>query len=175
VATAAGAPNPTNRVARVFGLSGEGWMRHANPVSVWTRFSVLPLLMLSIWSRDWIGLWCLIPVALSLVWLFVNPLFFSPPASTRNWASEGVLGERIWSERKRSELPAQFDSPVPAVAQLVQVVGLVPLVYGLIALDPIAALTGMVIVQAAKLWYIDRMVLLFDELKSDPRYAGWDF
>ena len=33
----------------------------------------------------------------------------------------------------------------------------------------------MVIVQAAKLWYIDRMVLLFDELKSDPRYAGWDY
>ena len=175
MATEAEAPSKTNQVARLFGLSGESWMRHANPVSVWTRFSVLPLLVLAVWSRDWIGLWFLIPLALSLVWLFVNPLLFSPPASTRNWASKGVLGERIWSERERSELPEQFDSPVPAVAQLVQVVGLVPLAYGLIDLDAIAALTGMVIVQAAKLWYIDRMVLLFDELKSDPRYAAWDY
>jgi hypothetical protein len=175
VATEAHAPSKTNRVARLFGLSGESWMRHANPVSVWTRFTVLPLLVLAVWSRDWIGLWFLIPLALSVVWLFVNPMLFSPPASTRNWASEGVLGERIWSERERSELPEQFDSPVPAVAQLVQVVGLVPLVYGLIELDAIAALTGVVIVQAAKLWYIDRMVLLFDELKGDPRYAAWDY
>ena len=51
----ADAASSTNRVARVFGLSGQSWMRHANPASVWTRFAVLPLLMLSVWSRDWIG------------------------------------------------------------------------------------------------------------------------
>jgi hypothetical protein len=28
-------------------------MRHANPVSVWTRFAVLPLLALAVWSREW--------------------------------------------------------------------------------------------------------------------------
>jgi len=150
-------------------------MRHANPVSVWTRFAVLPMLVLSIWSRDWVGLLCLIPLALSIVWLFVNPLFFAPPSSTRNWASKGVLGERIWSERKRSELPPQFDSRAPAVAQLCQVVGFAPLVYGLIELDAIATVTGVLILQIAKLWYIDRMVLLFDELKQEPQYARWDF
>ena len=150
-------------------------MRHANPASVWTRFAVLPMLVLSIWSRDWIGILWLIPLALSIVWLFVNPLFFAPPRSTRNWASKGVLGERIWSERKHSELPPQFDSKVPAIAQLLQVVGLVPLVYGLIELDVIATVLGTLIVQCNKLWYIDRMVLLFDELKQDPQYARWDF
>jgi Family of unknown function (DUF6653) len=171
----ADAASSTNRVARVFGLSGESWLRHSNPWSVWTRFAVLPMLALSIWSRDWIGLLCLIPLALSLVWLFVNPLFFAPPRSTRNWASKGVLGERIWSERKRAELPPQFDSRAPAIAQLIQVVGLVPMSYGLIDLDAIATVTGVIIVQVSKLWYIDRMVLLFDELKADPRYAAWDF
>jgi hypothetical protein len=30
------------RLARLFGLQGESWLRHANPVSVWTRFAVLP-------------------------------------------------------------------------------------------------------------------------------------
>jgi hypothetical protein len=39
-------------VARLFGLKGEDWQRHANPVSVWTRFAVLPLLALAVWSRD---------------------------------------------------------------------------------------------------------------------------
>jgi len=175
VSTAADAATTPSRVARVFGLSGESWMRHANPASVWTRFAVLPMLVLSIWSRDWIGLLFLVPLALSLVWLFVNPLFFAPPSSTRNWASKGVLGERIWSERKRSELPPQFDSRAPGVAQIVQLIGIVPLVYGLIDLDAVAAATGVLIVQAGKLWYIDRMGLLFDELKAEPPYVRWDY
>lgn len=28
-----------SKMARVFGLEGEQWMRHANPFSVWSRFS----------------------------------------------------------------------------------------------------------------------------------------
>jgi hypothetical protein len=77
------------KLARLFGLQGESWLRHANPVSVWTRFAVLPLLALSIWSRDWIGWWSLVPIALSLVFMVVNPLLFPKPASTRNWAPGG--------------------------------------------------------------------------------------
>jgi hypothetical protein len=44
-------------VNKLFGLEGDKWMRHANPVSVWTRFAVLPLMALAVWSREWIG-WC---------------------------------------------------------------------------------------------------------------------
>ena len=96
------------RVAKMFGLEGEKWTRHANPVSVWTRFAVLPLLALSIWSRDWIGWWCLVPIVLSLVFMMINPLLFPKPRSTRNWASKGVFGERVWSERTTVAPPAQF-------------------------------------------------------------------
>jgi hypothetical protein len=106
------------RVARLFGLQGETWMRHANPLSVWTRFAVLPLLAASIWSRDWIGWWSLVPLVLSLVFMVVNPLLFPTPRSTRNWASKAVFGERIWADRNTVELPEQFrTSRVPAVAQ----------------------------------------------------------
>jgi hypothetical protein len=151
-------------------------MRHANPVSVWTRFAVLPLLVLSIWSRDWTGWWSLVPIALSLVWLAVNPLFFSEPRSTKHWASKSVFGERIWTEGDRSAFPTEFRSRVPAVTTVVQVAGLVVLVYGLVVLDPLAAVTGIVISQLAKLWYLDRMVLLFDAMKStNAEYAGWDY
>jgi hypothetical protein len=164
------------KIARAFGLKDESWMRHANPVSVWTRFAVLPMLVGSIWSRKWIGRRCVIPTALSSVWLFVNPLFFRPPRSTRNWASKGVFGERIWVERDSSELPDQFRSVVPTAASAYQAIGLAPLAYGLVALKIAPTLAGVLIVQGGKLWYIDRMVLLFEEMKTrDPEYAGWEY
>jgi hypothetical protein len=166
-----------HRVAKLFGLEGEKWMRHSNPISVWTRFAVLPLLVVSVWSRDWIGWWCLVPVALSLIFMVVNPLLFPVPRSTRNWASKGVLGERIWAERNRVTLPEQFaSSRVPTVAPACQLVGLVVLVWGLVELDPLVTVAGMLVVQVAKLWYIDRMVLLFDDMKTRrPEYAAWEY
>jgi hypothetical protein len=164
------------RIAGAFGLKGENWMRHANPASVWTRFTVIPLLAGSIWSRKWIGRRSAIPIALSSVWLVVNPLFFKPPGSTRNWASRGVFGERVWVERDRSELPEQFQSAIPTAASVYQAVGMVPLVYGLGALKVISTVTGILIVQGGKLWYIDRMVLLFEDMKArNPEYAGWEY
>lgn len=163
-------------VARLFGLTGDAWMRHANPASVWTRFAVLPLLALAIWSRDWIAWWCVVPIAALLVWLVVNPLFFAPPASTRHWASRAVFGERLWTERERSTLPVSFRSPVPNVAQVFQVVGLVPLVAGLVTLEVTAVVLGTLIVQIAKAWFLDRMVLLFDAVKAtDPDVAAWEY
>jgi hypothetical protein len=47
--------NKESKIVKAFGLGGEKWMRHANPISVWTRFAVLPMLAASVWSRDWIG------------------------------------------------------------------------------------------------------------------------
>ena len=50
------------------------------------------------------------------------------------------------------------------------------LVYGLIRLDVMAPVTGVVILQGGKLWYLDRMVLLFEALKSqNPEYAAWEY
>jgi hypothetical protein len=168
--------NLGNTISSAFGLKGDNWMRHSNPASVWTRFGVLPMFAGSIWSRKWIGRRSLIPLAVSSAWLFVNPLFFSPPRSTKNWASKGVLGERIWTERDRSELPDQFRSVVPTVAASYQVIGLAPLAYGLAALKATPTVLGLLIVQGGKLWYIDRMVLLFEEMKTrDPEYAPWEY
>ena len=165
------------KLARLFGLQGEAWMRHANPVSVWTRFAVLPLLAAAVWSRDWIGWWSLVPIALSLVFMMVNPLLFPPPRSTRNWASKGVFGERIWADRNKVALPDQFrSSPVAKVTYLFQVVGMAVLAYGLVELDLLAVASGVVIVQCAKAWFIDRMVLLFEDMKTrNPEYARWEY
>lgn len=173
----AGKITTDTKLARLFGLQGEAWMRHANPVSVWTRFAVLPLLAVSIWSRDWIGWWSLIPIALSLVFMVVNPLLFPKPASTRNWASKCVFGERIWADRTTVELPARFrSSRVANVTYVFQLVGMVVLGWGLVQLDPLTVVAGLVIVQCAKAWFLDRMVLLFEDMKTrNPEYAAWEY
>jgi uncharacterized protein DUF6653 len=165
-----------SRIAGAFGLRGESWMRHANPLSVWTRFAVLPLLAISIWSRDWIGWWSLIPILLSLVFMVVNPLLFPRPRSTKSWGSKGVLGERIWAERNTVEIPHQFTPAVPIVTYAFQTVGMALLGYGLIVLDTRDVIAGIVLVQCAKAWFIDRMVLLFEDMKARrPDFAEWEY
>uniref|UniRef100_A0A832H3E3 Uncharacterized protein n=1 Tax=Oscillatoriales cyanobacterium SpSt-402 TaxID=2282168 RepID=A0A832H3E3_9CYAN len=53
------------KIATAFHMSEETWARHANPRSVWTRFTVLPMLILAIWSRIWLGWWSLAPIAIA--------------------------------------------------------------------------------------------------------------
>jgi hypothetical protein len=175
-------PSPTTkvtseqRVAKMFGLEGENWARHANPVSVWTRFAVLPLLAVSVWSREWIGWWSLVPIVLSLVFMVVNPLLFGKPRSSRNWASKGVFGERVWAERNSVPVPAQFTAAALAPTYAIQLLGAALLTYGLVRLDPVDTVAGLVILQTAKAWYIDRQVLLFEDMKHrHPEYARWEY
>jgi len=171
-----GASTSEARVAKLFGLRGDRWIRHANPLSVWTRFSVLSLLALAVWSRVWIGWYSLIAVAIAFAWMMLNPLLFAKPRSTKNWATKGVFGERIWSERKNLTIPEQFKSPVPNVANAYAVLEMALLIYDLIALQVIPVLAGIVIAHGGKLWYLDCMVLLFEDMKTrNSDIAGWEY
>lgn len=178
MSTQASTTSTTDRkVAKAFGLEGESWMKHANPASVWTRFSVVSLIALAVWSREWIGVWCLVPIALSIVWMFVNPLLFDAPASTRNWTSRAVLGERIWVDRDKVELPEQFRARTASlIANAYSGIGMAILAYGLVDLNALAAVAGILITHGGKAWYLDRMQLLFVEMKGHNReYASWDY
>ena len=42
-------------------------------------------------------------------------------------------------------------------------------------LDLTTTVLGLLIVQGAKFWYLDRMVLLFDDVKDRAEYAAWDY
>jgi uncharacterized membrane protein len=56
------------------------------------------------------------------------------------------------------------------------VVGMAVLAWGLVELDLLAVVSGLVIVQCAKAWFIDRMVLLFEDMKTrNPEYASWEY
>ncbi|WP_375688975.1 DUF6653 family protein [Pseudooceanicola sp. LIPI14-2-Ac024] len=157
---------------RSMGLDQAGWDRHANPLSVWTRYTVLPLFVLAVWSRVWLGWWCLLPLALVAVWARVNPHLFAPPATTRSWASRAVMGERVWLNR--DTVPILADHAAWAVRlSVLNGCGLVPLAWGLWALDPGWTACGVAVIMIGKSWFLDRMVRLFDDMADHPAYAGW--
>ena len=90
----------TRLAERLMIMDEESWKRHSNPWSVYTRFSILPLMSLAFWSREWIGYYSLILIIISFVWIWLNPRLFKAPTQTNNWASMGTFGERIYLDRK---------------------------------------------------------------------------
>jgi len=158
------------RVARAFRLDDAGWARHANPRSGWTRVATaLPLLVVAVWSREWWGPWSLIPVAGALVWVWLNPRAFGPAADDSAWITKGVLGERLWSNRDREPVPERHRF-VPHVLNLAQLIGVPFLVWGLVGLQVWPTVVGLLLITGIKLWYIDRMAILYgDMVTATPR------
>jgi hypothetical protein len=164
--------NYGQRIARLFALDERVWERHANPWSVRSRVAAFPLLVLAIWSRAWLGWRALAPVAAMIVFLWLNPRLFPPPKSTRSWASRAVLGERVWLNRAHVPIP-DHHRRMAAVLAIVPLAGLAPLIWGVAVYDPASTLLGLAVAMLGKLWFVDRMVWLFDDMKDRPEYGGW--
>ena len=157
------------KISKLFRLDDKAWMRHANPWSVWSRNTVLPLLIAAFWSRVWLGYWAAIPVALAVLWAFVNPHLFSRPAKTDNWASKCVFGERVWMQRDRIPVPAHH-ALAPNILSGVAAVGALLVIAGVILLHPWLTALGTAFVYGGKLWFLDRMVWLYEDMKDHPAY-----
>jgi Family of unknown function (DUF6653) len=147
--------------------------RHSNPWSVYSRFTMVPLLALAFWSRVWLGWWSLILIAAVLLWLWMNPRIFPPPKSTNNWASKVVLGEWVWMNRKAVPVPRHHRRP-PNILSIVGAIGAVIFVWGLFQLRPWLTAEGGTLMIVSKLWFADRMVWLYEEMKdATPEYRSW--
>jgi hypothetical protein len=157
---------------RLMGLNDERWLRHANPVSVYSRYTVLPSIIVAIWSRIWLGPYALVLVALAIAWTFLNPRLFTKPSSMDNWASKAVLGERIWKERASYDVPRNWIVQT-RILNLVQVLGIPPLAWGLYTYDIWMTITGFVLMNLGKSWFLDRMVWLFEDHRDDERVRAW--
>lgn len=160
-------------IAKAFSMDEATWQRHANPWSVWTRFTTLPLLILAVWSRVWLRWWSLVPVAASVLWTWLNPRIFSKPRSTNNWASKAVLGERVWLNRDRIPVPPHHRL-LPGILNVVSGLGVPFVIWGLAALKVWPTLFGTALVFLGKLWFADRMVWLYEDMKDvNPEYRNW--
>ncbi len=153
-------------------MDDAAWARHASPWSVWSRFSVLPLFVIAVWSRVWIGWWAVILVALVLLWTWVNPRLFSAPSHTDTWAARGTFGERVWLNRKTVPVPAHHVPWAYGLSALAGL-GLLPMAWGLWQLDPGWTFGGLVLTVVAKTWFVDRMVWLYEDMAdADPAYKS---
>lgn len=153
--------------AKMMSMDEKTWLRHANPYSVWTRIiTVLPLILFSIWLIKPMGtysLFFIVPVAL---WTWLNPRMFKKPSRTNNWASKVTFGERIWLNRGENPIPnhhanwAIFLSSIAGVGFVIALIGTYQHLY-------LPAITGAVISWLGKMWFCDRMVWLFEDMRRE--------
>ncbi len=161
------------KIETIFRMSDDVWIRHANPWSVWTRWAALPILLFSIWSRVWIGWWSVIPISLSVIWIWINPRVFKKARSTKSWSSRAVLGERVWLNRKAVAVPRHFE-PVIKILNAISGIGTLMCIWGLIRLSLWMTIFGMTVLVLSKSWFLDRMVWLYGEMKdADSEYGKW--
>ena len=149
---------------RMMDMDERTWLRHANPWSVWSRFlTCVPLISLAVWSRVWLGWYALVPVALSLAWTWWNPRAFQSTDSTDNWMSKGVFGEQIWIAKRAERHSSDSKLNLPNLLVFFCALGLVPFAWGLFSYDIWATVTGLTLIVGGKLWFLDRMVRLYEQ------------
>ncbi len=163
------------RVAGIFNLKGDNWLRHANPWSVWTRFVTLPFLILAVWSRVRIGWYSVIPSGILVIWLVINPTLFKKTESINSWSSKAVIGEKYWSERNNYPVPEYHAIPV-RILTVIQAAGGIILITGVWLLDVRLTAAGTITVYLSKMWFLCRMVRIYEEVTeldemrdSDPQ------
>lgn len=160
----------TETIAKTFGLNDVTWRRHANPWSVWTRMAAFPLLVLAVWSRDWIGWWSLVPLAVLIAWMWVNPRAFPPIDEPRSWASKGIYGEKMWAVDKPPEAAGHRVAMRLLIALAAVGAGL--LVWGLVVLDVWPTVFGVTLIFLSQLWQIDRFVQIYSEREGSWTAKG---
>jgi len=149
----------------VMSMDEATWARHANPWSVYSRFTALPLIALSVWSRWWLGWDALYPLGFTIFWIWLNPRLFPAPKSTDNWASKGVMGEQLFLRRRKLLLP------IPRVKYahlytLVSIVGVGVMMYGLWKFDIYATVIGMLVAMISKTLFLHQMVKLYETVQE---------
>ncbi|WP_209007204.1 DUF6653 family protein [Roseibium litorale] len=155
-------------------MTAKVWRRHVSPWSVHTRMATLPFLLASLASHAWIGT----PAAAGLTlivftWLLVSPRLFPAPTRFDTWIARSAFGERIWINRMAVPIP-QDEARAAMRLSLVTGLGFATAVYGAITINPLLAVTGMIVTYAGKLVFLNRMALLYDRMRdAHPLYRFW--
>ena len=159
---------------RLMSMDDATWARHANPLSAWTRFAATPLIFLAMWSPFEIGWWGVLLIGLAGLWTWINPRLFGPPRSTRNWASQVVLGERAFQARRTVPIP-DHHRRLAGLTTALSAGFLAMAVAGFLRADFWLAFTAWHAAILAKLWFCDRMVWLWSDMRAaTPTYRAWD-
>lgn len=134
------------------------WKRHSNPWSVWTRILTYPLVYLPFWNRSWKQ------GALVAAWLAANPVIFSSPEDDSSWATRSVLGEQLWTAKRRRDFPMALNA-----ASAVFFAGALVTAYRR-RLWPMMFYAGSS--NLLKLWFLDRMTFYYEEHREREEPPG---
>lgn len=151
------------KITSILRLDDEVWKRHANPLSVISRNTVLPFLIIAFWSRVWLGWWALIPVFLAMAWTWLNPRLFSAPDSFDHWTSKAVMGERLWLNRDQVPVPIRHQR-APNILSAVSGIGMLLVIWGVLFYEIWPTILGAATIYMSKLWFLDRMVWLWEDI-----------
>jgi hypothetical protein len=161
------------KIARAFAMDGATWMRHANPWSGVLRLTALPAFIIAFWSRLWVGWWAVIPVALVILWTWYNPRIFAAPQSLDHGMSKGAMGERVWLNRDVVPVPV-YHRTVPNILSAVAAISVPFIFWGVFVFDLWPTLFGTMLAYMSKLWFVDRMCWLWQDMKDATReYRSW--
>ena len=157
---------------RLMSMDDRVWLRHANPWSVWTRIATAPFLFLAAWSHVWIGWYALVPLVLVAVWTWLNPRLFAVPADRTTWSARGVFGERVFLNRRAVPIPTSHLFMGHLLTTL-SAVSLLGFLIGLYVQDLWLALGAFTLAFVFKMWFVDRMAWLFDQMHdTHPDYRA---
>lgn len=147
------------------GMDDDKWRHHANPWSVWTRLATVPAFAVAIYSRVWLGWWCLLPVALIMIFLWLNTRIFAPAQTDERWETQAILGERLWLNRRSVPIPQHHRRATRWIVAGSSL-SAIPMLIGLFQLDPWATAFGVAGVFFGQIWFLDRLAWLHAEARS---------
>lgn len=149
------------------------WQRHAHPIGNWSGILIVPFLALAVWGRIWFGCWALIPLILTLIWIWLNVRIFLVPKRKNNWMSKGMMGEHVWDARKTIPIPPQHAKMVALLNSFLGI-GFIPFAMGFYQLDVWMVITSTATTATVKLWFLDRLAWLFDDMnETHITYGKW--
>ena len=134
--------------------SESAWKRHSNPWSVWTRILSYPLVYVPIWNRSWKQ------GAAVAAWFAANPVIFPAPEDDSSWATRSVLGEQLWTARRRRDFPMALNT-----ASATFFAGATLMAYRR-RFSPMMFFAGTS--DLLKLWFLDRMTLYYEQHREEP-------
>jgi len=88
--------------------------------------------------------------------------------------SRGVFGERVWLNRDKIPVP-EHHRTAPNILSAIGALGLPLVAWGTYKFEIWPVLMGIILVYLGKLWFMDRMVWIYEEMKHLPEYGKFEY
>ena len=98
------------------------------------------------------------------------------PRRDNNWASKAVLGERVYLNRDKVEIPDHHNVPLYKILNSLSSAGLILAIWSTVYYSVWGAVLGVTMAYLGKSWFLDRMVWLYEDMKNENEtYSSWEY